>query len=43
MKIANLKSMNERLIQNIVNFGDSASQRQTALQFNIWKQSIDQR
>jgi len=43
MKIASLKSMAERLIQNIVNFGDTGSHRQTALQFNIWKQSIDQR
>lgn len=43
MKINSLKSMNERLMNNIVNFGDSGNARQTALQFNIWKQSIDQR
>lgn len=43
MQIMSLKSINDRLIQNIVNFGDSGSTKQTSLQYNIWKQSIDQR
>lgn len=37
------KSINERLINNITQFGDSASTKQTSLQYNIWKQSIQQR
>jgi len=29
MEITNVKSINERLLQNIVNFGDSGSSKQT--------------
>ena len=43
METFNLKSINDRLIQNVVNFGDAGSSKQTSLQYNIWKQSIDQR
>lgn len=43
MDSMSLKSINERLIANIVNFGDTGSAKQTALQYNIWKQSIQQR
>ena len=42
MSTLSLKSVNQRLIQNIVNFGDG-SNKQTTLMYNIWKQSIDQR
>jgi hypothetical protein len=38
-----LKSINERLILNIINFGDTGSSKQTSMQYNIWKQSIQQR
>ena len=43
MDTMSLKSINDRLIQNIVNFGDTGSAKQTSLQYNIWKQSIQQR
>lgn len=43
MDSMSLKSINERLIANIVNFGDTGSSKQTSLQYNIWKQSIQQR
>ena len=43
MSALSLKSINDRLIQNIVNFGDTGSSKQTSLQYNIWKQSIQQR
>ena len=43
MDSMSLKSVNERLIANVTNFGDTGSAKQTALQFNIWKQSIQQR
>lgn len=40
MESMSMKSINERLIANIVNFGDTGSTKQTSLQYNIWKQSI---
>jgi len=43
MEITSLKSINERLLSNIVNVGDSGSAKQTSLQFHIWKQSIQRR
>jgi len=43
MQTTDLKSINDRLIQNIVNFGDSSNAKQASLQFNIWKQCIEQR
>lgn len=43
MDSMSLKSINERLIANIINFGDTGSSKQTSLQYNIWKQSIQQR
>lgn len=43
METMSLKSINDKIIQNVVNFGDTGSQKQTSLQYNIWKQSIQQR
>jgi len=43
MEISSLKSINERLLANIVNVGDSGSAKQTSLQYHIWKQSIQRR
>lgn len=43
MDTNDLKRINDRLIQNIVAFGDSSNQKQSSLQFNIWKQCIEQR
>jgi hypothetical protein len=43
METTDLKRINDRLIQNIVAFGDSSNQKQASLQFNIWKQCIEQR
>jgi hypothetical protein len=40
METNSLKSINDKLIQNVINFGDTGSQKQTSLQYNIWKQSI---
>ena len=43
MDTNDLKSINDRLIQNITNFGNTTNQKQASLQFNIWKQCIEQR
>jgi len=43
METNDIKSINQRLIQNIVTFGDAGSGKQASLQFNIWKQCIEQR
>ena len=43
MDIAELKSIQERLLLNIKSFGESSSGKQSNLQFNIWKQCINQR
>ena len=43
METTDLKSINDRLVQNIVSFGDNNSGKQASLQFNIWKQCIEQR
>lgn len=43
METNDLKRINDRLIQNIMAFGDSSNQKQSSLQFNIWKQCIEQR
>lgn len=43
METNDLKSINQRLFQNIVTFGDAGSGKQASLQFNIWKQCIEQR
>lgn len=43
METMSLKSITERLIQTIVNFGDTNNSKQTSVQYNIWKQSIQQR
>jgi len=40
MDTMSLKSISERLGQNIMNFGDTGSAKQTSMQYNIWKQSI---
>jgi len=38
-----LKSITEKLVTNVSQFGDTGGSKQTALQYNIWKQSIQQR
>ena len=43
MQAAELKSINQRLIQNITSLGAMSSGKQSSLQFNIWKQSIEER
>lgn len=43
METNDLKSINDRLISNISSFGDNGSGKQASLQFNIWKQCIEQR
>lgn len=43
MQTNDMKSINERLVQNIRTCGDSSSGKQASLQFNIWKQCIEQR
>lgn len=43
MEAADLKSINERMLMNIKSLGDSGSGKQASLQFNIWKQCIEQR
>ena len=43
MEISELKSIHERLMLNIKSFGESGSGKQSNLQFNIWKQCINQR
>jgi hypothetical protein len=37
MDAADLKSINDRLIANIISFGDSGGGKQSSLQFHIWK------
>ena len=41
MQTWSLKSINQKLIQNILTLGDDASSKQTALHYNIWRQSMD--
>ena len=41
MDTTDLKSINDRLVQNIVSFGDNNAGKQASLQFNIWKQCIE--
>ena len=43
MEINSLKSLNDRLIVNIQTFGDGGGGKQSSLQFNVWKQCIEQR
>lgn len=43
MDATDLKSISEKLYSNILSFGDASSRRQQSLQFNIWKQCIEQR
>mmetsp|Transcript_12110 Transcript_12110/g.18720 ORF Transcript_12110/g.18720 Transcript_12110/m.18720 type:complete len:231 (+) Transcript_12110:2414-3106(+) len=43
MDTADLKSITGRLIFNIKSCGDGGNSKQSNLQFNIWKQCIDQR
>ena len=43
IEVFSAKSITQKLIQNITHFGEQESQRQTFLQYNIWKQSIQQR
>ena len=43
MKTNDIKSITARMYQNILSFGDDSSRRQQSLQFNIWKQCIEQR
>ncbi len=43
MDTTELKSINERLLFNVKSFGDISSGKQSNLQFNIWKQCINQR
>mmetsp|Transcript_30411 Transcript_30411/g.46587 ORF Transcript_30411/g.46587 Transcript_30411/m.46587 type:complete len:375 (-) Transcript_30411:1435-2559(-) len=43
MDMMSQKSVMERLITNIANFGGLHSGKQSSLQLNIWKQSIQQR
>lgn len=43
MDVSDLKSINSRILGNITNFGDSSNAKQSSLQFNIWKQCIEQR
>lgn len=40
MEMMSFKNIANRLIQNIANFGDNGSSKQTSLQYHIWKQSI---
>ena len=40
METFSFKNILNRLIHNIVNCGDGGNSRQTNLQYNIWKQSI---
>lgn len=37
MDTGDIKSINGRLVQNIMNFGDTGSAKQTSLQYHIWK------
>ena len=37
------KSVTERLITNITSLGDMGGTKQSSMQYNIWKQSIQQR
>lgn len=41
--ILDFRSINNALITNIRNFGNTGEVRQVSLQFNIWKQCIEQR
>jgi hypothetical protein len=43
MGVADLKSINDRLWLNIKTLGDQGASLQSSLQFNIWKQCIEQR
>jgi len=43
MDTMNLKSLTDRLLLNIKTFGEMDSSKQSSLQYNIWKQSIQQR
>jgi len=43
MDIFDQKSICQRMIQNISNFGDTNNKKQSSLMYNIWKQSILQR
>jgi len=43
MGVADLKSINDRLWINITTMGEQGSGIQSSLQFNIWKQCIEQR
>jgi hypothetical protein len=43
MDTSDLKSITERVVQNITSFGDNNAGKQASLQFNIWKQCIEQR
>lgn len=43
METADLKSINQRILTNISTFGESGGGKQASLQFNIWKQCIEQR
>jgi len=37
------KRINDKLMENIMNLGDSGTLKQTSMQYNIWKQCIQQR
>jgi hypothetical protein len=43
MEVAGNKLINNKLLENIKYMGDLGSTRQTSLQYNIWKQCIQQR
>lgn len=43
MQVADLKSINDRLWSNIKTLGEQGNSLQSSLQFNIWKQCIEQR
>jgi hypothetical protein len=43
MPMIGSKRINEKLMQNIMDFGDDGIQKQTSMMYNIWKQSIQQR
>jgi hypothetical protein len=43
METSGPKSINERLLNNVKSFGDPGNSKQSSLQFNIWKQCIEER
>lgn len=43
MEMGDLKSIQDRLIYYIKSFGETGGSKQASLQFNIWKQCIEQR